>query len=176
MQRERRLRVERGEVSACRVELAVIDACCADAWAPHIAAGRRYDALVDKSTTDGLLCDTRLGAERVRAIYSNVGSLLAGAALVVVVSWRDPSLGLEWVVDLVLGGLRQAERRCEHGDCAYSWTLDVHSIQGHGSRGTGPHVYMLRRRPRRVMRRRATGRRLGHADNDLTVRQYVHSQ
>ena len=45
---------------------------------------------IDKSTTDGLLCDTAKGAARVQAMYSNVARALAPTALVVVCSWRDP--------------------------------------------------------------------------------------
>ena len=99
------------------------------------------------------------GAERVRAMYANVGRTMApDGAVAILCSWRDPESedGLAWVVDLVLGGLRRGAAQADAAGVAY-WSLDVHTLVDQGARG--PHVYIVRRRPRRRARRgaRATG-------------------
>ena len=71
---EQRARIRRGEASARRVAL-----LCADLTQPPagwLEENRSaYDASIDKSTTDGMLCDTRRGAQRVRALYGVVGAV-----------------------------------------------------------------------------------------------------
>lgn len=180
---EQRARM-REEHSAARLELA-----CGDAATPGALTASMYDACIDKSTTDGLLCNTRTsGAERVRRMWQNVAKRLRPAALVAVVSWRDPEReGLEWLVDLVLGGLQLGSAVCPDGAV---WTVDVHSIVrdsgcsgptvGAGDESArGPHVYLLRRRPRRTsprLRAAATrpSREAGDEQPLITLRQHVH--
>ena len=76
------LRLRRNEASASQVTLACFDACDASAW-PSLPGS--FGVLIDKSTTDGLLCDTRRGAARVRSIYALAGRLLCPTAVVAVV-------------------------------------------------------------------------------------------
>ena len=127
---------------------------------------------IDKSTTDGLLCDTAKGAARVRAMYSNIARELAPTALVVVCSWRDPESddGLEWLTDLVLGGLADGEE----AEALSRWSLDIHTIVSGEVRG--PHVYLLQRRPlRRSKRARAPSSETeSGVEEDLRVRLHVH--
>lgn len=163
-------RVREGERSAARAEFKCADVCRAGAWAG------RFDACVDKATTDGLLCDTRRGAERVRSMYARVP--LRPEAAVCVVSWRDPlAEGVDWLVDCVLRGLRDAEAEAAAG----SWSLDVHSIVDADAEeeaaASGPHVYLLRRRPRRRSRRRlAVAQRAGAAgEEELVMRHHCHA-
>lgn len=182
LRQEQTRRVRRGEASAARATLACFDACVAEAWtaAPSLPP-RGCSVLIDKSTTDGLLCDTKHGAARVRSIYAHAGRLLRASASVLVVSWRDPSDGLDWLVDIVLGGLRQSELppAGEGGEGDEStrshWSVDAHTVQRGGA--AGPTAYVIRRRPRRVMRRRVSGRQTDddkQGEDDLVVRQHVH--
>ena len=130
----------------------------------------------DKSTTDGLLCDTRAGAQRVKAMYKAVGASLRPKASVLVCSYRQPEDGFEWLVDVVIGGLREgtACQATQFSDAAEQppgvvdmWSIDIHSAMPDDSGAAcdpdvsdppPPHVYLLRRWPRRVLRRRAAGR------------------
>ena len=175
---EQRRRAHRGQPSAGKLTL-----MCADAAAPEALAGCSFDVVIDKSTTDGLLCDTRHGASRVRRMYEAVGRTLRPSAVVAVVSWRDPQgdEGVAWLVDLVWGGLREAQEAtmataAPGASERWHWSLDVHSpVLADGS--SGPHVYLLRRRvlrtsPRRPPRRNAgvggavRGAGVGEEDDD----------
>ena len=179
---EQRSRVRRGDACASRATLECADATSALSWRD----GRTYDAVVDKSTTDGLLCDVRRGAKRVRTIYEAIGRRLRPTAVVAVVSWRDPDeVGLEWLVDCVLGALRRGARADEDEEdearAGSWWSLDIHSLShraegGGGGGGGGPHVYLVRRRPKRKLRRRAVAAAAGaeEAEEDISVRHHVH--
>lgn len=159
-------RIAKGDSSARRLHLRCADVCSDNAWQHnnHNTVGP-FDGCLDKSTTDGLLCDTRHGAARVKRMYAAVGAVLQPTATVVVVSWRDPQDGLEWFCSTVFGGLVKAVPP-QHEEAAsssatgqsYVWTLDVHSLvstDGAGEQQSGPHVFLLRRRPRRSSRRLA---------------------
>ena len=76
--------------------------------------------------------------------------------------------GLEWLVDLVLGGLKQGQASAAEGkgglkqgqasaavleERCFHWNLDVHSVVRGGGAACGPHVYVLRRTPRRASKR-----------------------
>ena len=93
-------------------------------------------------------------------------------ALVVVCSWRDPESddGLEWLTDLVLGGLADGEE----AEALSRWSLDIHTIVSGETRG--PHVYLLQRRPlRRSKRTRAPSSETeSGVEEDLRVRLHVH--
>ena len=174
---ERRARLRQGEASAKRAEF-----LCADLTRPSAAwreASRGgFDASFDKSTTDGMLCDTRLGAQRVRELYRAVGGALRPRAMVVVISWRAPDDGLEFITDVVLAGLVAARPE----DPAF-WSIDIHSIGTEGGGNTStPHIYVLSKRPRRVLRRRAMGRASSNGGGgmaeqvaSMTVRQHWHA-
>ena len=135
-------------------------------------------------------------------MYAAVGAVLAPRALVAVVSWRDPERdGLEWLVDLVLGGLRQGQASAEeggggaHGRTArvpmrggFHWRLDVHSVVRGEGVTCGPHVYVLRRTPRRASERLraqgsgASGASAGQAgeeeeeeEEELKMRHHLHA-
>ena len=165
---QQRAAISRGSESASRATFLVLNAA--------VAGVRLADAVscsIDKSTTDGLLCDTKGGAARVRTMYANVGRSLApaAAALVVVCSWRDPeSDGLEWLTDLILGGLRSGDAGAEA-----SWSLDVHTIVSPSGDARGPHVYLLRRRPlRRSPRAKKRGRADDCGEEELRMRLHLH--
>ena len=172
---EQQARMARGEVSAMRADLLCADATEPGAWLPLTAA---FDAVVDKSTTDGLLCDTRRGAKRVRDIYAHVGKALRPEGVVIVASWRDPNDGFEWVADCVLGGLRSVEDWEAAEDTAAHWSVDVHSIELRDNDAAAPHIYVMQRRQRRLMRRqtatRAAARRHGVVEADVPVRHHLH--
>lgn len=188
---EQRARVRRGETSARRASL-----LCADLTKPPTdewlaACGGGLDVTFDKSTTDGMMCDPRRGAGRVRVMYEAIGAVLRPAAVVVVVSWRAPEDGLEWLVDAVLGGLRQREQAVEakredalgEGSVERSnWRLDIHSMMAAEDDVDGaeaaadeaaepPHVYILTKRPKRALRR---ARAAAEAEESVTVRQHWH--
>lgn len=191
---EKQRRIGKGEASAARCVLECADATKSQCWQRE----EMYDVVVDKSTTDGLLCDVRHGASRVRSIYEAIGRRLSPTAVVVIVSWRDPeAVGLEWVADLVLGSLCSgaSNQRSEEDSIPLRswWSIDIHSIAKHPKATDrrarhehdvddvtrGPHVYLVRRRPRRVLGRRTTGRQTGTAvaaldADEISVRQHVH--
>ena len=166
-QREEQLaRVASNEASAARAAFARIDATKPGAALSDVP----LDACVDKSTTDGLLCDVHRGAERVRQMYANVGRAIAPRGIVVVCSWRDPeSDGLEWIVDLVLGGLQLGVAQAESPS---TWSLDVHTLVSRSGE-RGPHVYLLQRR---LLRR--SSRRPASATEDeqglMRMRHHLH--
>jgi SAM-dependent methyltransferase len=83
---------------------------CADATQLKLSSSQSFDVSMDKGTTDAMLCDMTNGAARCKAMYAAVASTfgLREAACAVIVSWRDPQEdGLDWLVDLVLGGLQE---------------------------------------------------------------------
>ena len=177
LEQERDNRIASGDVSARRAEFLCADLSCAPVdWASSTA----FDAVFDKSTTDGLLCDTKRGARRVGAVYEAVGRVLQPSARVVLISYKPPEDGLEWLVDVVLGGLRQGTA-AEDGESW--WSLDVHSIgpredeeasgADDGDAGTpAPTVYVLSKRPRRVLRRRRDP--AAADDEELSVQRHWH--
>lgn len=151
-QEEQRARRARGDKTASRASFDVVDVT-----RPGSLGNAAYDACIDKSTTDGLLCDTKGGAERVRSMYVNVGAALRPDTVVAVCSWRDPDgdEGLEWLVDVVFGGL-QAGAATQPSCPSPYWTLDAHTfVSCSGVRG--PHVYVLRRRSLRRSSRIQSG-------------------
>ena len=91
--------------------------------------------------------------------------------------------GLEWLVDLVLGGLKQGQASAAEGkggmkqgqasagvleERCFHWSLDVHSVVRGGGAACGPHVYVLRRTPRRASKRlRAQGGAQGGAKGEV---------
>mmetsp|Transcript_13162 Transcript_13162/g.33726 ORF Transcript_13162/g.33726 Transcript_13162/m.33726 type:complete len:284 (+) Transcript_13162:78-929(+) len=183
---EQRERVRRGEKSARRAELLVADLTSPSSkrWIDACHGG--LDACIDKSTTDGMLCDIKCGADRVRAMYEVIGRELKPKALVVVVSWRSPDDDLAWLLDVVLGGLRAGSELGKDGavdnDVPVSiWSLDIHSVaSGDDHVSASPHVYLLSKHPRRVLRRKSAARRgdaigqLEAAEELMTVRQHFY--
>ena len=178
--RQRKLRLASGESSACRACFSVVDVTLSDAQLEVC------DVSIDKSTTDGLLCDVDGGAARVRAMYTNLGGWLrrGAPALVAVCSWRDPEDedGLAWLLDLVLSSVRSGAIAA--GDAtSYAWSLDIHTLVSRGG-GRGPHVYLLGRRPRRRsarlsrLDRRASGDDPDDADEEeeIRMRHHVHEE
>jgi SAM-dependent methyltransferase len=179
-----------------RVEFLCLDASERHVWRAAMGS-RRFDVVVDKSTTDGLLCDTRRGPKRVHQMYTNIGANLASRALVVVVSWRDPQDGLEWLSS-VIGGLQQQQQQQQQlpgvateqdkdtPSMDASWSLDVHSIVRRAGKQSarGPHVYLVRRCPRRRSLRLAAQRGSASAtrtaaaasgeEDGLVMRLHVH--
>ena len=185
---EQRARAARGCSGSMQASFVCKDICRSDAWE---AESSSFDVCIDKATTDGLLCDTKRGAARVRSMYAAIAPALRPEALVAVLSWRSPERdGVEWCIDCVLGGLREGSVACEDDDdhdiSSSRWTLDVHSIvrevkeeeDGEAlDADQGPHVYLLRRRPRRRSRRRiAVAQRLEEDGSDeLEMRHHVHT-
>jgi hypothetical protein len=176
-----RSRLQNGERAAERATFEVADVTMVPL--PRDDNCAEYDVCIDKSTTDGMLCDTKRGAERVRRMYAHVGAALAPAATVCVCSWRDPEEeGLAWLTDLVLGGLRSGGTACSDDEegTVCSWAVDVHTlVRTNGARG--PHVYLLRRRMcRRSARCRTRTKRAraeeeaSEEEGELRLRLHVH--
>lgn len=194
---------KKGTSYSSHAEFICKDLCRHGAWGQADCLAS-FDACIDKATTDGLLCDTKRGAARVRNMYAEIAPALKPEALIAVLSWRSPLVdGVDWFVDCVLGGLREggvASRDVANGggldDAArdYGWTLDVHSItrdEDHESQPEdednveavqhlqGPHVYLLRRRPRRRSRRKnVVEQRLSAAgeqdEENIQMRHHLH--
>lgn len=157
-----------------------------------------FGVSMDKGTTDAMLCDAANGATRCKAMYAAVASTfgLRASAVAVVVSWRDPTdEGLDWLVDLVVGGLKEgsaSESAASYTDettglhvvavgCAWSWQLDIHSAESGTGGQNSPSVYIVRRSTRRVSQRctaaRAAAAKAGNdAETSLTVRQHVYER
>ena len=74
---EQRSRIAKGEASASRASFAVVDVT-----RPGTLSNASYDACIDKSTTDGLLCDTKRAhcdldpPMHCASVFSSVGGLL----------------------------------------------------------------------------------------------------
>lgn len=184
---EQKRRIAHGEASASRIDFICVDACLDT---PTAASSKLFDVVIDKSTTDGLLCDTKRGADRVRQIYANVASSLnPSGAQIAVISWRDPSDGVEFLLDCVLGPLKQhrpqgqgareeVEGSSGSDDARVSWSLDVHSIVRQNADGgeasSGPHVYLLRRRSLRRSKRRRESTDEEDDEEDVVMRHHIH--
>jgi SAM-dependent methyltransferase len=183
--------LSQGESAAKKVTFAVLDMSLPGSTTSCFSKVGGFDLVVDKSTTDGMLCDVKDGGRRVRTMYENVGAALCTTALVAVCSWKDPeSDGMDWLIDLVLGGLRSGyEEHRAGGDQASTavpvWALDVHTIVNGAERG--PHVYLLhvserrrsprqRKRPRMVFAREQEGggEEDVEADMELAMRHHLH--
>ena len=158
-----------------------------------------FDVSMDKGTTDAMLCDATNGVARCKAMYVAVASTfgLRAFAVAVVVSWRDPSEdGLDWLVELVIGGLKEgsaSESIAAYTDettglhvaavgCAWSWQLDIHSADLGTDGQSSPSVYVVRRSTRRVSQRptkaRAAAAEAGQLvdTTSLIVRQHVYER
>lgn len=167
LEREKARRVRRGEASASRATLR-----CMEAWDVKGC----FDVAIDKSTTDGLLCDGHRGAGRVRRMYASVGEALSPRALVVVVSWRGCDDGLGWLLESAVEGLRQGSARGQYAGCRWCWSIDVHAPSDLAA-AAAPHVYLVRRRPRRFSPRTAVRRHGEGRDEEqdaLVVREHWH--
>eukprot|EP00965_Chrysotila_dentata_P224060 6193957-Pleurochrysis_carterae.AAC.3 len=94
---------KRAKGACSRVELHTLDATQLSA----LGEGA-FDCCVDKSTLDAMLCDERDGARLVAEMYAQIAQVLKPDATVLLVSWRQPEQGLEWLRELVLEPLVQA--------------------------------------------------------------------
>jgi alkylhydroperoxidase family enzyme len=156
-----------------------------------------FSVSMDKGTTDAMLCDADNGAARCKAMYAAVASTfgLHASAVAVVISWRDPTNdGLDWLVDLVVGGLKEgsaSESVAAYTEastglhvvavvCAWSWQLDIHSAESRMDGQTSPSVYVVRRTARRVSQRPTAARAAAAVawqqveTANLTVRQHLY--
>lgn len=150
---------ESGASSARRVELIVADAVSlkleAAAW----------DCCVDKGTLDALLSDKKAGAARVGAMYESAARWLRPECSVVIVSWRQPQDGLEWLTQLVLGAL-SSQGRAPEGR-AFRWSVAIHALDARRQAelhfpAPAPLAYLIRRR---VVRRSERKQRAAGGDS-----------
>ena len=158
-----------------------------------------FGVSMDKGTTDAMLCDSTNGAARCKAMYAAVASTfgLRASAVAVVVSWRDATEdGLDWLVELVVGGLKEgsaSESIAAYTDektgldavavgCAWSWQLDIHSAESGTDGQTSPSVYVVRRSTRRVSQRLMAARSAAVEEGEqgetasLAVRQHLYER
>ena len=158
-----------------------------------------FSVSMDKGTTDAMLCDPENGAARCKAMYAAVASTfgLKASAVAVVISWRDPTNdGLDWLLELVVGGLKEgsaSESIAAFTDqstglhvgavgCAWSWQLDIHSAESRLDGQTSPSVYVVRRSTRRVSQRPTAARAATAVARqqvemaNLTVRQHLYER
>ena len=141
----------RGLGTAVDVKLIEADVCnCAEVLGSAGAGGPGFDLVVDKSTTDALLCDVQHGMSTVRKAMAQVAKLvLPGGCLFLVShnslppdergrngqSKRRPA----WF-NAVVRGLQEGEA----AGSAMQWALEVHRPAS----TSGPTVYLFRRQRR----------------------------
>jgi|Transcript_9475 SAM-dependent methyltransferase len=144
-------------LNAGHVELVV-----GDAMKLHKAVGSGFDAVVEKSTSDAILCDRARGAARVACMYRQISLAMKADAVCFIISYRQPDEGLEWLSECVLPALIEG---AASPHCHYA--VDIHIVDGpQGDEPPPPAVYEIRRRQRRVMDRPSKLRRM---DNEPTV-------
>ena len=160
----------------------------------------RYGLIVDKATSDGIMCSTHLTAHTqhsaalpVIQMYRMVGHCLAPGGTFVCVSVQEPDSS--WCRELMLAGLIEgaeeqlgAEERKDGGSAdesssgrRWGWRVDVHSIGGEGEaeyydgEKEGPNVYIIqklsRERRNRAAKRSVTNE---ESDNAITISRHFH--
>ena len=128
------------------------------------------DTVIDKATIDAILCASD-GTENVLQVAAEVDRVLRPGGAFIVISHIDPDgegeegeeesesgggdstrpealglvCGLGWLTDAVLPAFDWVQSR---------WTVDVHSIRGHGDM---PHIYVLTKIARKVTRSASRG-------------------
>ena len=160
----------------------------------------RYGLIVDKATSDGIMCSTPLSTHTAHGallavieMYRMVGHCLAPGGTFICVSVQEPDSG--WCRELMLAGLIQgAEGQTaveEQKDGGYvdeasggrrwGWRVDVHSIGGEGEaeyydgEKEGPNVYVIQKLPRE-RRSRAAKRASAseQTDDAITISRHFH--
>jgi ubiquinone/menaquinone biosynthesis C-methylase UbiE len=138
-----------------------------DAHDMNTLADASFDFIIDKATTDGLLCSPE-SAAKTPDMYSEVARVLAEGGLYVICSVNDPDHG--WFSDYVMSSLVST---CPNN----KWQVVVHSMSppdGEGdddnddNEGPGPNVYMIRKHGRSLRSRTKD------ASDSFTVEQQFH--
>ena len=160
----------------------------------------RYGLIVDKATSDGIMCSTYLATPApttqlpVIHMYRMVGHCLAPGGTFVCVSVQEPDSG--WCKELMLAGLIEgaegqagAEERKEGEQAAaessggrkWGWRVDVHSIGGDGDaeyydgEKEGPNVYIVQKLSRERRSRAAKrGPTSEQSDDAITISRHFH--
>ena len=113
----------------------------------HPAEQDRYGLVVDKATSDGMMCSDD-NARGIRSMYEMVGWSLRPGGVFLLVSVQEPTGG--WCAELLLPSLVQGDAQ------RHSWSVTVHSIADstyYDGQHDGPNVYVCvkngrERRPR----------------------------
>ena len=126
-----------------------------------------FDVVVDKGTTDAMLCAEKTGAADVRATMRQVGAMLRPRGALLLVSWRglvgedddDAAAaahaaggGAAMLADVAAGLLAGANgprgAGAASGATSFSFAVEAHCAEGaaHGPHGP-PWVFLVRKRP-----------------------------
>ena len=122
-----------------------------------------FGLIVDKATSDGMMCDARNG-EGIGRMYEMVGWALRAGGTFVVASVQDVEGG--WMEDLLVPGLMRG------GGEGYAWHVTVHSIESgeyYDGEHEGPNVFVCVK-GERERRGRAVKRSAG--DEVVVVRKF----
>jgi hypothetical protein len=153
----------RGLGKVLEIQLVEADVCkCASTLQDDAGVGLAFDLVVDKSTTDALLCDVHGGMESVRKAAGQVARMVVPGGSFCLVSHNSlPARTVEGALPLQPAWLQAVTRGLEEGgagddevaaaaaavgSCGTEWALEVHRSQDVD--GGGPTVYLFRRRRR----------------------------
>ena len=130
----------------------------------HADEEGRYGLIVDKATSDGMMCD-EANMEGVGRMYEMVGWSLSPGGTFLLVSVQEPESG--WFVDALVPGLMGGDggRHC--------WYITVHSIgegQYYDGESEGPNVYVCVKGERE--RRSRAAKERGELNEVTVVRKY----
>eukprot|EP01046_Picozoa_sp_COSAG06_P037265 COSAG06_NODE_4190_length_4491_cov_1.526412_4_plen_234_part_00 len=154
----------RGLGKVLEIQLVEADVCkCASTLQDAAGVGLAFDLVVDKSTTDALLCDVHGGMESVRKAAGQVARMVVPGGSFCLVSHNSlPARTVEGALPLQPAWLQAVTRGLEEGgagddevaaaaaaaavgSCVTEWALEVHRSQDVDG---GPTVYLFRRRRR----------------------------
>jgi ubiquinone/menaquinone biosynthesis C-methylase UbiE len=100
-----------------------------------------FHLVLEKGTLDAMLSDREAGSANCQKIIRESARVLKTGGTIVLVSHLNAfdTSGIDWMEDVVFGGLRSLETS--------SWAIEVHGNDG-GDAQPGPAVYVIHKKPK----------------------------
>ncbi|GAX24178.1 hypothetical protein FisN_4Lh267 [Fistulifera solaris] len=100
-----------------------------------------FHLVLEKGTLDAMLSDREAGSANCQKIIRESARVLKTGGIIVLVSHLNAfdTSGIDWMEDVVFGGLRSFETS--------SWAIEVHGNDG-GDAQPGPAVYVIHKKPK----------------------------
>jgi ubiquinone/menaquinone biosynthesis C-methylase UbiE len=100
-----------------------------------------FHMVLEKGTLDAMLSDRKSGSVNCQQIIRESARVLKTGGIMVLVSHLNAfdTSGMDWMEDVVFGGLRSLETS--------SWAIEVHGNDG-GDEQPGPAVYVIHKKPK----------------------------